>query len=165
MSSKKFKKVKKKMKCFSLHNNKIVEGITNMYSNTLNTDIIYEASVRFYICDKLGSLIADTARSRYEDLFLYGYTELIPDSEPGTLFPEGSYLLDLPITQYNSNRSKNCMKIQTVNDHILLGCIKDSVVVTDAGYITMSDDGLVFDTNIVVPDDLQAQDNILIVEL
>ena len=153
------------MKCFSLINDKIIEGITTDYSNTLNTDVIQQASVRFYINDQLGQLTADMARQRYGDLFLYGYTELIPESEPGNLFPEGSYLLDLPISQYNTEASKQCMKIQTCTDHILLGCINDSVINTTIGNIVMKDGELVVDNESLSTDRITAPVSVLVMEI
>jgi hypothetical protein len=153
------------MKCFSLIKGEIIHGIPSIYSNTLGTDTITDASVRFYASEQLGTILAQAAKSRYEDLFLYGYTELIPDNGPGNLFPEGSYLLDLPVNSYLSSQSTQCMKIQTVENRILLGCTKDSIVYTTDGLIKWGNDMLILDTETLIPGNVNTTDDILILEL
>lgn len=154
------------MKCFSFIDNQIIEGITTSYASTVNQMPITDASVRFYVCENNSSLLSEAAKKRYEDLFLYGYTELIPDNGPGNLFPEGSYLLDIAIKDYNSEYSQSCMKIQTVEDRLLLGCIPESVIATTDGIISWSEEeGLIFQDGAVITPELSVQPDILVLEL
>jgi hypothetical protein len=152
------------MKCFSLVEDKIIKGIPNSYTNTMTEATITDASVRFYICEQLGELIPKAAKTRYEDLFLYGYTELIPDNGPGNLFPEDSYLLDIAIADYIPGKSQNCMKIQTIENRVLLGCTKESIVATTKGTISW-DNKPVLSKDLVINDNINAQQDVLILEL
>lgn len=153
------------MKCFSLVEGKILKGIPDIYINTLNEPTITEASVRFYICEQLGELIPKFAKNRYEDLFMYGYTELIPDNGPGNLFPEGSYLLDLELSKYLTDKSEQCMKIQSAENRLLLGCTKDSIVYTTDGIIKWDDGKPVLQKDAIATDVVSVQKDVLILEL
>lgn len=153
------------MKCFSFIESKILKGIPDIYSNTLDTPTIAEASVRFYLSDANGGLVAKAAQSRYEDLFLYGYTELIPDNGPGNLFPEDSYLLDLDLSKFIPEQSTQFMKIQTAEQRILLGCIKESVIATTEGIITWDKNKPVVNVAELSEENLIVPDNTLVLEL
>lgn len=153
------------MKCFSFIDNQVVEGIPNIYDSTLKQATITEASVRFYVCEQNATLLSEAAKKRYEDLFLYGYTELIPENGSGNLFPEGSYLLDIAIADYISEQSQQCMKIQTIEDRVLLGCIKESIITTPYGIISWSEDGLALQDGVIMEKDLSIPKDVLVLEL
>lgn len=159
------KKVNFFMKCFSFINNTITEGIpSEQYANTLDAPIIMNASIRFYACESVGSLLAEAARTRHRDLFCYGYTELIPDNGAGSLYPEGSYMLDLRIQDYKPVDDDKCMIIQSTQGHILLGCTPDAIVHTANGYITKKEDKLEFIEITERDDKPHLQDNVIVLE-
>jgi hypothetical protein len=153
------------MKCFSFSNNTIIEGIpAEQYANTLDIPIITDASIRFYACESVGPLLAIAAKDRCRDLFCYGYTELIPDNGAGSLYPEGSYLLDLKIQEYKPVADDKCMIIQSTQDHILLGCIPDAMIHTTNGYITKNEDNLEFVEITEQDNKPHMQDNVIVLE-
>jgi hypothetical protein len=58
------------------------------------------------------------------------------------------------------------MKIQTVEDRLLLGCIPESVIVTPDGIISWSEEeGLVFQDGAVITPELSVNPDILVLEL
>lgn len=152
------------MKCFTFKNEEIKDFIYNYWNNSCNHDEITNASIRFYACESNGMVISRAAQNRYKDLFLYGYVELIPETAAGTLFPEGSYLLDIKTSDYLRDDGDGCLIVMTHNDRTLLGCLKDSMICTTTGCISMQDDELTFDVSMPVKDEPDTFDNVLVLE-
>lgn len=150
------------MKCYTLNDTDIVTGIEGEWNNT--EDLIDTASIRFYTCEQNGMVISKAAQSRYKNLFLYGYVELIPETTPGTLFPEGSYLLDIKTSEYNRDTEDDCLIVMSHNDRTLLGCLKDSVVCTTSGCVSMQDGELAFDISMPIKAEADTFDNVLVLE-
>lgn len=152
------------MKCFSFIENRILEGAPSSYVSTMGGTIIKDASIRFYINDANAELLAKCAKERYKDLFLYGYTELIPDNGPGALFPEDSFLLDISIDQYISRKDDGCMRIQCNDTRVLLGCLPDAQITTPSGIIKKVKGKVKIVTDIVATNEPITQDNVMVVE-
>lgn len=152
------------MKCFTFKNEEIKDFIYNYWNNSCNQEEITNASIRFYACESNGMLIAEAAGNRLKDMFLYGYTELIPETGAGTLFPEGSYLLDLKTSDYIPKDSDKCMVVQTWQDRTLLGCLKESVVNTPYGCITCENEKPTLSEIMPVANELKTFDNVIVLE-
>lgn len=152
------------MNCFSYIESRILSGIENIYESTLTDNVINKASIRLHACEANSLLFAEYAKRRDKNLFLYGYTELIPESSPGTLFPEGSFLLDLPTKEYYEHPDDGCIRIQTCENRTLLGCLPDAKVVVENGYIVQEEGKLKIISEKVVTDELVPQANIIVLE-
>ena len=152
------------MKCYTYKDDEIIEGISNQWDNNISDDPITNASIRFYATEQNGLVISTEARNRRKDLFLYGYVELIPETEPGTLFPEGSYLLDIKTSDYIPDDADNCMLINSCNDRLLLGCLPDASIGIETGCIQMVDGELTVNIAMIANKEVKTFDNVIILE-
>lgn len=152
------------MKCYTYTSDEITEGIDSKWNNSLNESPITRASIRFYATEQSGMVIAEAARVRKKDMFLYGYVELMPETEPGTLFPEGSYLLDIKTSEYIPDDADMCMIVDSTRDRLLLGCLPDAAIATDTGCIQMIDGELTFNIAMLTNKEVKTFDNIIVLE-
>jgi hypothetical protein len=152
------------MKCYTYNNDEITEGIDSKWNNCINEASITNASIRFYATEQNGMEIAEAARNRKKDMFLYGYVELIPETEPGTLFPEGSYLLDIKTSEYIPDDSDMCMLVDSNCDRLLLGCLPEATICTDTGCIQMVDGELTFNLAMLTNKEVKTFDNVIVLE-